>query len=113
MKENGQVLHRSTYQALNQQDWEQEECKAKHNSFIASLHQKLGPCSELRDLVEVGAEDTPQFDPYEENHKMLKCFPCWMRSRGNPRVGGPVCEQRNIAPARGQNGQRQCVAPEA
>ena len=43
MKENGQVLHRSTYWALTQEEWEREECKAECSSFMESLHQRLGP----------------------------------------------------------------------
>ena len=73
--ENRQVLHRSTYQALIQEEWKQEECNAKHSSFMVSLHQKLGPHAELRDLVELGVEDTPQYDLYEDdlqNVKILK-----------------------------------------
>ena len=27
IKENGKVVHRSTYQALTQKEWKQEECK--------------------------------------------------------------------------------------
>ena len=33
VKENGQVLHRSTYQAQSQDEWEWEECKAEHSSY--------------------------------------------------------------------------------
>ena len=31
IKKNGQVLHRCTYQTLAQEEWEQEECRAKHS----------------------------------------------------------------------------------
>ena len=68
IKENGQVLHTSMYQALIQEEWEWKECKAEHSLFIMSLYQKLGPHVKLRDLVELGVEDTPQYDPYEVSH---------------------------------------------
>ena len=80
MKENVQVLQRSIYLALSQEEWEWEECKAKHISFMASLHQKLGPCTELRDLVDLGVEDTPQHDPYEDELENAETFPCWAKN---------------------------------
>ena len=75
IKENGQVLHRSTYQALTLEEWEWEECKAEHSLFMVSLHQKLGLCPELRDLVELGVKDTLQYDPYEDELQNAKAFP--------------------------------------
>ena len=66
INENGQVLHRSMYQAPTQEEWEWEECKAKCSSFIESLHQRLDPHAEVRDWVELGVEDTLQNNPYED-----------------------------------------------
>ena len=74
IKENGWVFHRCMYQALTQEKWKQEECKAKHSSFMASLHLKLGPLTELRDLVDVVVEDTLQYDPYEEGSHNAEMF---------------------------------------
>ena len=34
IRENSQVPCRSTYQALTQEEWEQEECKVKHSLFM-------------------------------------------------------------------------------
>ena len=56
IKENGQVLHRSMYQALSQGEWEQQECKNEQSSFMESLHQAKGPHARLRDLVDLGVE---------------------------------------------------------
>ena len=62
------------YQAIPQKVWEQEECKAKHSLFMESLYQRLGPCTEVRDLVELGMEDTPQYDPYVQNVEIFPMF---------------------------------------
>ena len=75
INENGQVLHRSKYQALTQKEWEWEECKAKHSSFVESLYQRLGPHAEARDLVGMGVEVTLQYDPYEDESQNAKTFP--------------------------------------
>ena len=42
---------------------------------MVSLHQKLGLHAELRDLVELGVEDTPQYDPYEDESQNAQMFP--------------------------------------
>ena len=33
------------------------------------------PCTEVRDLVELGVEDTPQYDPYKNKLHNVKTFP--------------------------------------
>ena len=75
IKENGQILHRSTYWAPTQKEWEWEECKAECSSFMESLHWKLGPCDKLRELVDLGVEETPQYDPYEDELQNAETFP--------------------------------------
>ena len=65
IKLNGQVIHRSTYQDLTKEEWKHKECKAEHNLFMELLHQMLGPCTVVRELIELGAEDTLQNDPHE------------------------------------------------
>ena len=79
-EENGHVLHRSLYQVLTQEEWKWEECNAECSSFMASLHQKLGPCNELRDLVELGVEDTHNIFHMRTSHRMPKHFPCWTKN---------------------------------
>ena len=39
------------------------------------LYQRLGPHAMMGDLVELGAEDTLQFDPYEDESQNAKTFP--------------------------------------
>ena len=74
-EENGQVLHRSSYQVITQKDWEQEECKLEQSLLIKSLHQMQCPCAEVTELVELGVENTPQYDPYEKKSKNDEMFP--------------------------------------
>ena len=33
---------------------------------MESLHQRLGPHAMVRDLVELGVEDRPWYDPYKD-----------------------------------------------
>ena len=56
IKENGQIFHMAMYQALTQDKWEQEECKAEHSSLMELLHQRLGPHAMVGDLADLTAE---------------------------------------------------------
>ena len=42
---------------------------------MASLHQKLCPHADVIDLVELGVEETLQYDPYEDKLQNAKMFP--------------------------------------
>ena len=42
---------------------------------MATLPQKLGPCTELRDLVGLGAEAILQYDSYEDELKNAETVP--------------------------------------
>ena len=42
---------------------------------MESLHQRLGSCTEVRDLVELGVEDTLQYYPYEYKLQNAEMFP--------------------------------------
>ena len=42
---------------------------------MAYLQQKLGPHAEVKDLVELGVEGTPQYNPYEEELQNAEIFP--------------------------------------
>ena len=75
IKEKGQIPHRSMNQALTQEEWKQEECKNEVSLLMESLHQTLGPCTVLRDLVKLGVEETPQYDPYKDESQNAEKFP--------------------------------------
>ena len=42
---------------------------------MESLHQAMGPHMRLRDLVNLGVEETPQIDPYEIKSQNAETFP--------------------------------------
>ena len=75
IKENGQVLCRSTYQDLSQEEWEQEKCNIKCSSFMELLHKRLGPHTMVGDLVKLSAEDALQYYPYEDKSQNAAMFP--------------------------------------
>ena len=75
IKSNGQVLHRSTYQALTQEEWVQKECKAEYSLFMESPCQRLGSQAMVRDSVELGTEDMLQYDPYDDESQNADTFP--------------------------------------
>ena len=58
LEENGQVLHRSTYQALTQDKWNKNECKVIELAMVG-------------DLAHLGMEKMPQYEPHGMNHKIL------------------------------------------
>ena len=43
--------------------------------FMESLHQVLGSCMRLSDLVDLDVEETPQYDPYEDELQNAETFP--------------------------------------
>ena len=62
------------YQALTKKNQEWDECKAEQSFLMELLHQRLGPHAMLGDLVELGAEDTPQYDPYADDSQNAETF---------------------------------------
>ena len=74
LKENGQVMHKSTYQSLTQDELELEECNEEWSLFMESLYQRLVPCAVAGDLANLGAEDILQYDPYENESLNEEAF---------------------------------------
>ena len=74
--------------------------------FMKWLRQWLGSHATTGDLIELGAENIPQYDPYEDNVHNAEIFPILGEE---PEVtlewGGPICKCRDITPKRRQNGQ--------
>ena len=44
-------------------------------------HQRLGPHAMLSDLIELSVEDTPHYDPYEDELQNAKHFLFWMKNQ--------------------------------
>ena len=74
VKDNSQVLHRSTYKALDQNEWKQEECRDECRSFIELFHQSLGSWAMVDNLADLGTDNTSQYNPMRRKHKMYRHF---------------------------------------
>ena len=70
IKEKSQVLHRSIYQALTQDEWDQEECKAICSSLMELLYQRFGPHAVVGNIADLGTESMPQYYHMIMNHIM-------------------------------------------
>ena len=67
LKSNGEVVHRSTYRALTPEEIESEEEQAARKEFDAAIAIKLGPQATKQDFEELGVEDAPVHEPYEDD----------------------------------------------
>ena len=45
------------------------------DQFMAKVYGKLGSCILPRKLKDIGLEDTPQYDPYEDETQNEQTFP--------------------------------------
>ena len=66
LKSNGEVVHRSTYRALNQEEIESAEEQAVRKSFDEQIEARLGPSATVKDFDDMGAEETPVHEKYED-----------------------------------------------
>jgi hypothetical protein len=66
LKANGQVVHRSTYRALNESEWASEAERLERNAFDVTVEIKLGPSMKPDDLPVDGTE-TPMYERYEDD----------------------------------------------
>ena len=106
IKEKCQVLHRSKFHALSQDEWEQEECKLKCSSFMESLYQRLVPHSMVRDLVELGAEDTAVWSIWGWIARCWNVPHYGWKQQITPEWGGQDVNTETLPPKRGQSGKR-------
>ena len=74
MKENSQVLQRSTYGALTKNEWEREECKNERSSFMEFLCQVMGLHMRLRDFIDPSVKETPHYDLYKDELQNAETF---------------------------------------
>ena len=66
LTENGQVLHRSTYQPLTPDKLLDRDGSDTYDQFMTRFYKRLGLQVLSIELEDVGLEDTPQYDPYED-----------------------------------------------
>ena len=65
LKENGQVVHRSTVRGLTPEEEASEETKQKRSAFDMEVSRRLGPSVKWEDLFAYDVE-TPHYDQYED-----------------------------------------------
>ena len=75
LTENGQVLHRSTYQSLTPDELLDRDGSDTWDQFMARVHERLGSHVLPKDLEDVGLENTPQYDPFEDKTQKEHFFP--------------------------------------
>ena len=73
--ENGQVLHRSTYQPSNPDELLDKDGSDAQEPLMARVHERLGSCVLPRNLEDLWIENTPQYDPYEDETQNNESFP--------------------------------------
>ena len=67
LKQNGQVVHRSTYRGLTPEELASPTEQAARTMFDESIGRTLGPETKVDDFEELDVEDTPTFDRYEDD----------------------------------------------
>ena len=74
---------------------------------MESIHQRLGPQAEMGNLVELGVEDTPQYDQYDDKLQNAETFPMLDKEPevtpewGNQYVNAEILPPRGDKMARG------------
>ena len=63
------------YQALNQEEWEQEDFKPYHSLLMESLTQRLDSWAMVGDLVKLCIEDMLQYNAYKDESQNAETFP--------------------------------------
>ena len=66
LKENGQVVHRSTYRPLTQDEIDSREEQLVRDAFDKSVKEKLGPEAKRTDFDDDPDVETPTFDVYAD-----------------------------------------------
>ena len=66
LKENGQVVHRSTYRPLTPEESQSNEGKQEREVFNKLVEEKLGLKASEGDFEDIDAE-TPTFELYEDD----------------------------------------------
>ena len=75
LMENGQVLHRSTYRPLTPDELLDKDESEAQEQFMARVYEKLRSLVLPKDLEDIGLENTPQYDLYEDEKQNEQTFP--------------------------------------
>ena len=74
LMENGQVLHRSTYRSLTPDEIADKDGSDAQEQFMARVYERLGSWVLPRELNNIGLENTPQYDLYEDETQNKQPF---------------------------------------
>ena len=76
LKENGNVLHRSTYRPLTKEERANEACAAARRNFDIKIQQRYGKPTTESSILEQESNDqrsvsvlTPEYDAYSDGHE--------------------------------------------
>ena len=75
LKLNVCVLHISTYRQLIPDEISDQEGSDVHDQFVVKVCERLGSQVLPTDLVNRGLEDTPQYDPSEDETQSIQTIP--------------------------------------
>ena len=68
LKSNGQVLYRSTFRALNAEEWESPDHKKLRDAFDKSILEKIGGPTSAQDSSGLDADAvTPEYEIYQDD----------------------------------------------
>ena len=75
LTENGQVLHRSAYKPLTPDELPDKDGSDAQDQFMARVYERLWSLVLPRGLEDKALENTPQYDPYEDEMKNEQMCP--------------------------------------
>ena len=107
LTKNGQVLHTSTYQPLTPVELLAKDGSDAQDHFMARVYERLGTQVFPRELEDVGLENTPQYNPYEDETQNKQSFPQLaeelepMSEVGDNYIGAEILLPRGDQMARG------------
>ena len=67
LKQNGEIVHHSTYRGLTPEELASPTEQDAQTTFDESIERALGPETKVDDFKELNIEDTPIFDKYEDD----------------------------------------------
>ena len=75
LKENRQVLHRSTYRPLTWEELLDKDGSDAQEKFMARFYKRIGSHVLPIELKDIGLESTWKYDPYEDGTQNEQIFP--------------------------------------
>ena len=75
LTENGQVPHRSTYRPLTSDKIANKHGSGAQEHFMARVYEKLLSSVLPRELEDIRLENTPQYNPYQDETQNDQTFP--------------------------------------